>query len=133
METLEKVKETLEYHRQGVRKYHAEYQRLLKENRFAELVKLVENKYFRIEKTNIYHIKNIKNVYDSDFIECTADVIILGNFIDTEAINEFEFHKNQSVCIKYDELTEITKEEYISKFTELYIAIKKEYNSILIL
>lgn len=130
METLEKVKETLEYHRQGVRKYHAEYQRLLKENRFAELVKLVENKYFKIGETNTYHIKNIESVCDSDFMECTADVIILGNFVDTKVINEFEFRKNQTVYIKYGELTEITKEEYISKFTELYTSIKNEYDSI---
>lgn len=130
METLEKVKEKLEYHRQGVRKYHAEYQRLLKENHFTELVKLVENKYFQIGETNTYHIKNIESISDSDFMECIADVIIMSNFNDTKVINEFEFRKNQNVYIKYDELTEITKEEYILKFTELYTSIKKEYDSI---
>lgn len=133
METLENIKEELEYHRRCVKKYHAEYQRLLKENHAAELVKLVENKYFQIGETNTYHIKNIKDIYDSDFIECIADIIILGNFNDLKVINEFEFRKNQSVYIKYDELTEITKEEYISKFTELYTSIKNEYDSTLLL
>lgn len=113
------------------KKYHAEYQRLLKENRAAELVKLVENKYFRIGETNTYHIKNIENIDDSDLMECTADVIILSNFNDLKVVNEFR--KNQSVYIKYDELTEITKKEYISKFTELYTSIKNEYDSTLLL
>lgn len=131
METLENIKEELEYHRRCVKKYNAEYQRLLKENRAAELVKLVENKYFQIGETNTYHIKNIENIDDSDLIECTADVIILSNFNDLKVVNEFR--KNQSVYIKYDELTEITKEEYISKFTELYTSIKNEYDSTLLL
>ena len=131
METLENIKEKLEYHRRCVKKYHAEYQRLLKENRAAELVKLVENKYFQIGETNTYHIKNIENIDDSDLMECTADVIILSNFNDLKVVNEFR--KNQSVYIKYDELTEITKEEYISKFTELYTSIKNEYDSTLLL
>lgn len=130
METLEQVKEKLEYHRQGVRKYHTEYQKLLKETRFAELVQLVENKYFQIGKINTYHIKNIKTIYDEDYIECIADVIILSNFNDERVVDEFEFRKQQNVCIKYNELTEITKEEYIAKFTELYTSIKNEYDSI---
>lgn len=130
METLENIKEKLEYHKQCVRKYDTKYRKLLKENHAAKLTKLIENKYFQIGEINTYHIKSVKNVYDSDFIECTADVIILGNFVDTEAINDFEFHKNQNVCIKYDELTEITKEDYIAKFTELYTSIKNEYDSI---
>ena len=130
METLEKIKEKLEYHKQCVRKYNTEYRKFLKENHAAELVKLVENKYFQIGETNTYHIKNIKDIYDSDFIECIADIIILGDFNDLKVVNEFEFHKNQSICIKYDELTEITKKEYISKFTELYTSIKNEYDSV---
>lgn len=131
METLENIKEKLEYHKQCVRKYDTKYQILLKENCAAELVKLVENKYFQIGETNTYHIKNIENIDDSDLMECIADVIILSNFNNLKIINEFR--KNQSVYIKYDELTEITKEEYISKFTELYTSIKKEYNSTLLL
>lgn len=73
METLEKVKETLEYHRQGVRKYHAEYQILLKETRKKEIIELIQNKYFQIGVNN-YHIKSIENIYDSDYMECIADV-----------------------------------------------------------